>query len=84
MSAAGTAPERIYESPSAELVAMHQATVAAEERLEALQIKFLRACGWDRVCDTPGSYWVWTKQWCGRTYTCGTDLAISFQLGMWA
>jgi hypothetical protein len=81
--AVSAARDAAFETPTPELLTMHQAIVASEEELDTLRLKFLRKCGWDYACDTPGSYWVWTKEWHGRRYTCGTDLAISFQLGMW-
>ncbi len=40
----------------------------------------LRTKGWEYTCDTPGSYWLWSRKLSdGRTLLVGRDTAISIQ-----
>lgn len=51
----------------------------AMERWINLRDKYLRKSGWDHVCNTPGSYWMWVKLIDGRLYACSTEHAYSMQ-----
>lgn len=42
--------------------------------------QFLRRQGWEYVCNTPGSYWLWQKQLPdGRVALVDRETAISFE-----
>lgn len=34
---------------------------ALEDRLKESRSKYLRQFGWSRTCNTPGSFWMWTR-----------------------
>jgi hypothetical protein len=51
----------------------------AENQLEHFRSRYLTACGWEYTCDTPGSYWLWTKTIDGTRYAVSADLALSMQ-----
>ena len=52
-----------------------------QDEISTLQHKFLRLCGWEWSCNTPGSYWLWKKHWYGAGIVCvDIDKAITMQV----
>lgn len=52
---------------------------STEDRATNLREKYLRKSGWEHTCQTPGSYWMWTKDIGGKLYVCTTKDAFDFQ-----
>lgn len=50
-----------------------------EERLRDDKDAYLRACGWEYTCDTPGSLWLWRRKYKGKTILVNTDTAMLMQ-----
>lgn len=40
---------------------LRQQISVAKEEVVALQERYLRRHGWDLTCNTPGSYWLWRR-----------------------
>jgi hypothetical protein len=41
--------------------------------------KWLRSRGWVSTSATPGSYWMWQKDWDGKTFLVDNDTATRIQ-----
>lgn len=53
-----------------------------EDRAERVQYdreRYLRECGWSYTCDTPGSLWLWRREYQGKTLLVATDTAMHMQ-----
>lgn len=50
-----------------------------DERLRDDRDAYLRACGWEWTCDTPGSLWLWTRKYKGKLILVNTDTAMHMQ-----
>ena len=47
--------------------------------IEMARMEYLRATGWEYTCKTPGSFWVWTREYNGQLLMAREGLAISMQ-----
>lgn len=47
---------------------------------EAAIDNHLRRRGWNYVCDTPGSFWFWSKEYKGRVLLMSRDHAIALEV----
>ena len=43
------------------MMASYEEIEAAQERVEALKSEYLKRHGWSLTCHSPGSYWVWQR-----------------------
>ena len=51
----------------------------AQERLNDRKDAYLRDRGWRQTSDNPGSYWLWSREFNGRTYMVERDFAVTLQ-----
>ena len=51
----------------------------AKQQLAYREEKWLRASGWQQTCSNPGSYWMWQKDWDGKTFLVNTATAANIQ-----
>lgn len=51
----------------------------AEEMFGFSVDKFLRSRGWKHTSSTPGCYWLWEREWKGKTLLVSRDLALSME-----
>ena len=51
----------------------------AREQLQARINRFLRARGWTYTCDTPGSHWLWLKEYEGKVILVDQAYALSIE-----
>ena len=49
------------------------------EKLKEAEQEYLRKKGWERTCDTPGSIWLWTRGYKGRTIMADQSTALFMQ-----
>ncbi len=57
--------------------------IKARHKLDYESDKYLRENGWTHTCDTPGSYWLWSKELeDGRTMLVEKGMAITLQSHM--
>lgn len=55
----------------------------ANDKVEEAKTGFLNACGWKHTCQTPGSYWLWTKQISITRQVRQPDLIKGGEFGGW-
>lgn len=60
----------------------HEAIDYERQKLVYREEKWLEKSGWKRTCSTPGSYWMWEKDWDGKTFLIMHKEAVMFQ-GIW-
>lgn len=68
---------------SAELEARLPATAIRYVRaqLDARESNWLKDRGWKYSCATPGFYWMWTREWEGKTFLVDQKTASRIQSG---
>ena len=50
-----------------------------EAKIESLVFDWLRSRGWEYICKTPGSYWMWQREWDAKTFLVHTCTARRIQ-----
>lgn len=55
----------------------------AERRMRSAEEKYLRKCGWEYTCATPGHFWMWQRTLGdGRTLIAERETALRFAATM--
>ena len=49
------------------------------ERANDLRDSWLRSRGWSHTSETPGCYWMWQREWKGKTFLVDTTTAERIQ-----
>lgn len=60
----------------------HRRIEYLHQRLEWREQAWLRSRGWTYTSSTPGCYWMWMKEWDGKTFLVSQDTAARIQ-GYW-
>jgi len=54
--------------------------IASEiEQLGFDQDRYLREHGWNYTSNTPGCFWLWTREWDGKVLAVSKELALRMQ-----
>ena len=51
----------------------------ARAEVDHTRDKFLRSRGWHHTSNTPGSYWLWCREWGGTTLMVSADTAFAME-----
>lgn len=60
----------------------HRNIAYSREQLSFREKDWLRKSGWDETSSTPGCYWMWQKEWDGKTFLVSQSDAARIQ-GIW-
>ena len=60
----------------------HRRIEYARERITDRERRWLRGNGWSETSSTPGNYWMWQKEWEGKTFLVDQETAARIQ-GIW-
>jgi hypothetical protein len=60
----------------------HEEIREERERLDYRESRWLTSRGWTYTSKTPGCYWMWQKDWDGKTFLVSQETAVRIQ-GIW-